>query len=57
MAMYAMSFSIAHIFSPKIGLSMIDLYGYQINWLVTGAYGLVGVLLSFLLHRRIKQGL
>lgn len=57
MAMYAMSFSIAHIFSPKIGLSMIDLYGYQVNWLVTGAYGLLGVLLSLLLHKRIKQGL
>ncbi len=57
MAMYAMSFSIAHIFSPKIGLSMIDLYGYQVNWLVTGAYGLAGVLLSLLLHKRIKQGL
>lgn len=57
MAMYAMSFSIAHIFSPKIGLSIIDLYGYQINWLVTGAYGIVGVLLSLLLHKRIKQRL
>lgn len=57
MAMYAMSFSIAHIFSPKIGLSIIDQYGYQINWLVTGGYGLLGVLLSIWLHNRIKQNL
>ena len=57
MAMYAMSFSIAHIFSPKIGLSIIDHYGYQINWLVTGGYGVLAVVLSLWLHKRIKQGL
>ena len=57
MAMYTMSFSIAHIFSPKIGLSIIDLYGYQVNWLVTGGYGLLGVILALWLHKRIKQNL
>lgn len=57
MAMYTMSFSIAHIFSPKIGLSLIDIYGYQVNWLVTGGYGLLGVILSLWLHKRMKQNL
>ena len=57
MAMYAMSFSLAHIFSPKIGLSIIHHYDYQVNWLVTGSYGLLGVLLSYWLHHRIKQNL
>ena len=57
MAMYAMSFSLAHIFSPKIGLSLIDIYGYQINWLVTSGYGLLGVILSLWLHKRMKQNL
>jgi len=57
MAMYAMSFSIAHIFSPKIGLSIIHQYGYQINWLVTGCYGALAVLLSLWLYNRVKQQL
>ena len=57
MAMYAMSFSLAHIFSPKIGLSIIDIYGYQVNWIITCGYGLLGILLSLWLHKRIKQNL
>lgn len=57
MAIYAMSFSLAHIFSPKIGLTVIDYYGYQINWLVTASYGLLAILLSYWLHNRIKQNL
>jgi len=57
MAMYAMSFSIAHIFSPKIALSVIDTYGYEVNWLVTSSYGLLAVLLSLWLHKRMKNNL
>ncbi|MBV7268458.1 MFS transporter [Winogradskyella luteola] len=57
MAMYAMSFSLAHIFSPKFGLDIVDLYGYQVNWLVTGGYGVLAVILSYWLHHRIKQNL
>ncbi|MBC2845586.1 MDR family MFS transporter [Winogradskyella flava] len=57
MAMYAMSFSLAHIFSPKIGLTVIDYFGYQVNWLVTAGYGLTAVILSYWLHNRIKQNL
>lgn len=55
MAMYAMSFSLAHIFSPKIGLSIIYNYGYQVNWLVTAGYGLLGVILSYWLLNRLKK--
>ena len=55
MAMYAISFSLAHIFSPKISLSIIDVYGYQVNWLVTAGYGLLGVILAYWIHKRIKK--
>ncbi|MCB0398452.1 MAG: MFS transporter [Winogradskyella sp.] len=55
MAMYAISFSLAHIFSPKISLSIIDMYGYQVNWLVTAGYGLIGVILANWIHKRIKK--
>ena len=57
MSFYAMSFSLAIIFSPKIGLSIVDSYGYQINWLVTGGFGGISVLLSFWLNKRIKNNL
>ncbi|MEM6720364.1 MAG: MFS transporter [Bacteroidota bacterium] len=55
MAMYAMAFSIAHIFSPKIGLLVVDSFGYQINWLLTGMYGVIGTILAIWLHRRVKK--
>ena len=57
MALYSISFSLAHIFSSKISLSIIDNFGYQINWLVTGTYGALGVVLSYWLKQRIKRKL
>ncbi len=57
MALYAIAFSLSHIFSSKIGLSVVDNYGYQINWLVTGSYGALAVLLSLWLQKRVKNNL
>jgi hypothetical protein len=36
MALFTMSFSLAHIASSKTGLTIIDAYGYQANWFVMG---------------------
>lgn len=57
MALYAIAFSISHIFSSKIGLSIVGNYGYQINWLITGTYGLTAVILSYWLISRMKRNL
>lgn len=57
MALYAMSFSFAHIFSSKIGLTIVDNYGYQINWLITGAFSAIATLLAIWLNKRIKNNL
>lgn len=57
MALYAMAFSLAHIFSSKIGLTVIENYGYQINWTLTGVYGILAITLSIWLHRRIENNL
>jgi predicted MFS family arabinose efflux permease len=57
MALYSVSFSLAHIFGAKIGLDVIDQYGYQVNWLLTGTYGTLGVLLSLWLKHRVKNHL
>ena len=57
MAFYAMAFSLAHIFSSKIGLDVVESFGYQINWILTGTYGLLAFGLSIWLHKRIKNNL
>ncbi|OUR96065.1 MFS transporter [Flavobacteriales bacterium 33_180_T64] len=57
MALFAIAFSLSHIFSSKIGLSIVDNYGYQINWLVTCTYGALAVVLSLWLQKRIKNNL
>ncbi|MDO1499933.1 MFS transporter [Winogradskyella maritima] len=57
MAMYSISFSLAHIFSPKISLGIVDVYGYQVNWLVTAGFCAMGVLLSHWLFKREQQNL
>lgn len=57
MAMYTISFSLAHIFCPLLSFSIIGAYGYQENWLVTGGYCLIAVVLSFWLHKRTKNEL
>jgi hypothetical protein len=36
MALYTMSFSLAHIISSKSGLEIIARSGYQTNWIVMG---------------------
>jgi len=57
MALYAMAFSLAHIFSSKIGLSIVENYGFQINWIVTGSYSALAALLAIWLHKRVKNHL
>lgn len=52
MALYTMSFSLAHITSAKLGMGIIASFGYQINWLVMGIFGLVACI-CFLYLRKI----
>lgn len=53
MALYTMSFSLAHITSAKLGLKIIQSYGYQTNWLVMGIMGLVACFSFIYLQRMI----
>lgn len=39
MALYTMSFSLAHIVSSKVGFEIISDFGYQINWLFMACIG------------------
>ena len=55
MAIYTMSFSLAHIISSKVGMEIIEYHGYQVNWLVMGILGLLGMLSGIWVFRLIKQ--
>jgi predicted MFS family arabinose efflux permease len=43
MALYTMSFSLAHIMSSKMGMEIISHFGYQTNWFIMGAFGIIAV--------------
>jgi hypothetical protein len=50
-----MSYSLAHILSAKTGMEIIERFGYQTNWFFMGSLGLIGVLLGFLVLKRIEK--
>jgi predicted MFS family arabinose efflux permease len=54
MALYTMSFSLAHIVSSKTGLEIIGRFGYQSNWMLMGTLGLTAVLCSIWLQKLLK---
>lgn len=43
MALFTMSFSLAHIASSKTGLEIIAHFGYQTNWFVMGTLGILSL--------------
>lgn len=55
MAIYTMSFSLAHILSAKVGMEIIAFYGYQMNWLVMGVLGVLGMLSGIWVFRLIQR--
>ena len=56
MALYTISFALAHIFCPLISMTIIEDFGYQLNWLFCTGYGLLGMALMFWVHRRVNLG-
>lgn len=55
MAIFTMSYSLAHILSAKTGMEIIDLYGYQTNWAFMGTLGLIGVFIGFLVLKLVNK--
>lgn len=51
MALFTMSFSLAHIVSSKTGMDIISHFGYQTNWLLMGTLGLIAVLCCICLQK------
>jgi predicted MFS family arabinose efflux permease len=54
MALFTMSFSLAHIASSKTGLELIGHFGYQTNWFFMGCLGLLSVLGCIWLQKLVQ---
>jgi predicted MFS family arabinose efflux permease len=57
MAIFTMTYSLAHILSAKIGMTIIanKKLGYQGNWLFMGILGIVGTLIGIWAYRLLKK--
>ncbi len=55
MALYTMSFSLAHIMSSKSGMEIISHVGYQINWLVMGILGLCAAFCAIYVQKMVAD--
>ncbi len=55
MAIFTMSYSLAHILSAKTGMEMIDRFSYQSNWFFMGTLGVIGVLLFIWTQKLVKK--
>lgn len=57
MALYTMSFSLAHIMSSKSGMEIIASSGYQMNWFVMGTLGALAALCALYVLKLSKEEL
>ena len=55
MAIFTMSYSLAHILSAKTGMEIIERFGYQTNWAVMGGLGLIGVFVGFIVLKLVNK--
>ncbi|NQY05356.1 MAG: MFS transporter, partial [Flavobacteriaceae bacterium] len=55
MAMYSVSFSIAHIFGHKLGADLIDSYGFEFTWYMFTGLMFVGVGFLYWLKLILKK--
>jgi len=54
LALYSMAFSLAHIFSAKTGMEVIDRFGYEANWYLMGGLGMLAALLMLWLRKTLS---
>lgn len=55
MALFTMSFSLAHIASAKTGMEVLSHFGYQTNWLVMGILALIALLCCLWLKKLVRE--
>lgn len=55
MALFTMSFSLAHIASSKTGMEIIDRFGYQVNWIFMALMGVSAVVCCIWLRKLVRE--
>lgn len=55
LAMYTMAFSMAHIFSAKTGMEIIERFSFETNWYFMGSLGIVAILLMVWLQKTLQN--
>jgi len=55
LAMYTMAFSMAHIFSAKTGMEIIERFSFETNWYFMGSLGIVAVILMLWLQKTLQN--
>jgi len=55
MAIFTMSYSMAHILSAKMGMGIIDHWGYQANWAFMGTLGVLAFVLGIGTMKLVKK--
>jgi predicted MFS family arabinose efflux permease len=55
MALFTMSFSVAHIFAHNSGMHLIDSFGYEVTWYIMGSLLLISVLFLIWLRNILKK--
>ncbi|UOK41986.1 MULTISPECIES: MDR family MFS transporter [Flavobacterium] len=55
MALYTMSFSLAHIMSSKTGMEIISRFGYSVNWFFMGSCGIAALVCCLWLRRILND--
>ena len=55
MAMYAIAFSLSHIFSHNSGMQIIDSFGFEFAWYIITAFSLLGVIILVFLNMMLKR--
>ena len=55
MALYSISFSLAHIFSHNVGMQMVDEFGFETTWTAITIFAIVGVLILLYLLKALKR--
>ena len=55
MAIFTMSYSLAHILSAKVGMGIIDHWSYQANWFFMGTLGLIAFVLGLWVIKMVRK--
>lgn len=55
MALYAIAFSLSHIFSHNAGMQLINIFGFELTWYFITLFAILGVIILLFLKLMLKK--